>query len=337
MEFTVLYLNIWYYSPYHSRFTLDYESFELQHDAQTNASIFTESGWHITTSMIKQYYLLTKPGIIYGNLLPAIAGFLLASKGHIHFLLFISMIIGTSLIIGSGCVFNNYIDRHIDKKMERTKKRALVTGVISERYALLFATILGLLGILILYVYTNVLTAIVGFIGFFVYVVLYSISKRRSSLGTIVGSIAGATPPLAGYLAVTNHFDIGALLLFLMLVFWQMPHFYAIAINRIQDYTDAGIPVLPVKHGVFVTKVHMLLYTIAFIVSTLALTWFGYTGRIYFIIALILGIIWLGLSFEGFRTKDDTKWAKRMFVLSLVILIILCCIISTESILIKTP
>lgn len=331
MEFTILYLNIWYYSAYHNRFSLDYESFELQYDAQTNASIYTESGWHITTSMIKQYYLLTKPGIIYGNLLPVIAGFFLASKGHIHFLLFISMIVGTSLIIGSGCVFNNYIDRQIDKKMERTKKRALVTGVISERYALIFATILGLLGILILYVYTNILTAVVGFVGFFVYVVLYSISKRRSPLGTIVGSISGATPPLAGYLAVTNHVDIGALLLFLMLVFWQMPHFYAIAINRIQDYTAAEIPVLPVKHGVFVTKVHMLLYTIAFVVSTLALTWFGYTGSIYFFIALVLGIIWLGLSFEGFRTKDNKKWAKRMFVLSLIILTTLCIVISITS------
>ncbi|HSW96370.1 MAG TPA: heme o synthase [Candidatus Saccharimonadales bacterium] len=281
--------------------------------------------------MIKHYYSLTKPGIIYGNLLPAVAGFLLASKGNINFFLFISMLLGTSLIIGSGCVFNNYIDRHIDKKMTRTKNRALVVGLISGRNAIIYGTILGILGIITLYLYTNLLTALVGLIGFFVYVVLYGISKRKSPWGTIVGSIAGATPPLAGYLSVTNHFDMGALLLFLILVFWQMPHFYGIAIYRLNDYSAASLPILPVKNGIFITKIHMLLYTIAFVITTLALTWFGYTGFIYFIITALLGLLWIGLSIKGFWAKDDKKWARKMFLFSLIILTLLCIVISIDS------
>ncbi|HSW87796.1 MAG TPA: heme o synthase [Candidatus Saccharimonadales bacterium] len=287
--------------------------------------------------MIKHYYSLTKPGIIYGNLLPAIAGFLLASKGHSNLFLFIAMLLGTSLIIGSGCVFNNYIDRHIDKKMARTKNRALVLGLISGRNAIMYGTILGVLGIVILYLYTNLLTALVGIIGFFVYVVLYGISKRKSPWGTVVGSIAGATPPLAGYLSVTNHFDMGALLLFLILVFWQMPHFYGIAIYRLNDYSAALLPILPVKNGIFITKIHMLLYTIAFVITTLALTWFGYTGFIYFVIAALLGLLWIGLSIKGFWTKDNKKWAKKMFLFSLIILTLLCIVISIDSFITPIP
>jgi protoheme IX farnesyltransferase len=283
-----------------------------------------------TLPLFKKYYQLAKPGIVYGNAIPTIAGFFLAAKGQFSSGLFFSTLIGISLVIASACVCNNYIDRKIDAKMERTKKRALVTKEIPVRNAVIYGLLLGILGFLLLLLYTNLLTAFIAFIGFFFYVVMYSIWKRRSMYGTIVGSISGAVPPVVGYTAVSNHFDIGALLLFMMLVFWQMPHFYAIAIFRLKDYAEAAIPVLPVKKGIFITKIHMLLYIIAFVLTTLLLTVFGYTGYIYFAIAAVLGFGWVLLSILGFKTANTKLWARRMFLFSLMILIVLCIMLSLD-------
>jgi protoheme IX farnesyltransferase len=184
-------------------------------------------------------------------------------------------LIGLSFVIASSCVFNNYIDRHVDAKMARTKKRALATGEISIKNALIFGILLGLIGGSLLLIYTNLLTFFIAFAGFLIYVFPYSFGKYRTSYGTLIGSIAGAAPPLVGYCAVSNHFDLGALILFLIVVFWQMPHFYAIALYRFNDYSRAGIPVLPVKKGAYVTKMHMVLYTVAFIIAAVMLTVVG--------------------------------------------------------------
>ncbi len=165
------------------------------------------------TQTFKAYYQLTKPGIIYGNLLNTASGFLLASKWHFGFGLLLATLGGTALVIASACVINNFLDREIDAKMARTKKRALVSGSISGPRALICASLLGLLGFVILGVRTNRLTFGLGVLALFTYVVLYGIAKRRSVHGTVVGSIAGALPPVAGYTAVTNHLDSGALIL----------------------------------------------------------------------------------------------------------------------------
>lgn len=281
--------------------------------------------------MIKQYYLLIKPGIIFGNGIPAIAGFFLASKGQINLILFFVMLVGLSLVIASACVINNYIDRNIDKKMVRTKNRALAANTIPVISAILSAVILGIAGFSLLFFYTNLLTAFLAFIGFFFYVVMYSIWKRKSSFGTVVGSISGAIPPVVGYCAVTNNFDIGALLLFLILVFWQMPHFYAIAIFRSDDYAAAGIPVLPVEKDLQTTQVHMLLYILAFLVATVGLYIFGLTGFIYLVIALVLGLYWLFIGTKGFTVSNTHKWARKMFGISLLVLTILCAVITIDS------
>lgn len=268
-------------------------------------------------------------------MLSAIAGFLLAAKGHVHPWLLISAVIGTSLVIASACVFNNYIDRGIDVKMARTKKRALVSGTIKGRNALIYATILGVLGFCLLLLYVNVLVAVIGAVGFVDYVVLYGLSKRGSVHGTIVGSISGAAPILAGYAAVTDRIDGGAILLFLILVIWQMPHFYAIATYRLNDYKEAGLPVLPVEKGIRATKVQILLYIIAFIIATLLLTIFGYTGYPYFVVMAIAGLVWLWYGLQGFRTGkgDDTAWARKMFFISLIVLTAFCLMLSINSVL----
>lgn len=271
---------------------------------------------------LRTYYYLTKPGIIRGNLFAATAGFLLASKGDIDPWLLLAMWAGTSLVIAAGCVFNNYIDRGIDKKMKRTKKRALVTGDISGRTALVYGTVLGLAGLTTLAVWVNWLTFGLGLLGLFFYVVVYGIAKRKTVHGTVVGSISGALPPAAGYVAVSNQLDMGALLLFLILVCWQMPHFYAIAMFRHKEYAAACLPVLPVVKGMRAAKIQILAYIAAFIVTSMLLPVYGYTGVTYTVIVGLIGLAWLTKGVAGFSAEDDIKWARSMFFFSLSVMMI---------------
>jgi protoheme IX farnesyltransferase len=282
--------------------------------------------------MFKAYYQLTKPGIIYGNAITAIGGFFLASRGHVDLGLFVAMLVGLCLVIASGCVFNNYIDRDIDHRMARTKKRALVMGDISGRSALIYATILGLLGAGILGMFTNILTLSLALLGFFFYVVVYSMFwKRRSVHGTVVGSISGAIPPVVGYCAVTNSFDVGAVILFLILVCWQMPHFYAIAIYRQKEYAEAGVPVLPIVKGIRATKIQIVAYIAAFIIATMALVVYIHMGVIYFLIMTVLGLMWLSRGMQGFKTTDDAKWARKVFLFSLILITAFSVTISLDA------
>ncbi|NGX47596.1 MAG: Protoheme IX farnesyltransferase [Chlamydiae bacterium] len=272
------------------------------------------------TFAAKNYCLLTKPGIIMGNVITMAGGFALASRGHIHFWQFIATLIGLSFVIASACVCNNYIDREMDEKMTRTKNRALVKGLISEQNALLFAIFLGLLGIFFLGFFTNLLTLLIALFGFVVYVVLYSFSKYRSMHGTLIGSVAGAIPPVVGYCSVSNRLDLGALIVFTMVVMWQMPHFFSIAIYRLKEYSAASIPVLPIQKGMRTTKIHMMLYILAFITASFMLTVFGFTGYTYLIIAALLGFTWLGLCMKGFKCDNEEAWARKMFFFSLVVI-----------------
>jgi protoheme IX farnesyltransferase len=281
--------------------------------------------------MFKLYYRLTKPGIIYGNSLATAAGFLLASKGDIAFGTFVAAVVGSGLIIGASCVVNNYIDRGIDAKMDRTKNRALVSGKISVVHALLFAALLFASGFGLLAAYTNWLTVLVGAVGVVVYVVLYGIAKRRTVHGTLVGSIAGAVPPVAGYTAVTGALDAGAGLLFLILATWQMPHFYAIAMYRAKDYANAGLPVLPVAKGMRVAKVQIVAYVCLFAMAALALAAFGYTGWVYAVVMFGLSLVWFNKGLRGFDAADDAKWARGMFGFSLIVLLAWCALLALEA------
>lgn len=272
------------------------------------------------TFSVRSYSLLTKPGIMLGNAITVAGGFFLASKGQIDLWLFLAAVVGLSLLIGSSCVFNNYIDRKADAKMARTKNRALVTGAISVPRALLFALALGALGIAILSVYTNGLTLAVALFGFFVYVILYSFSKYYSTHGTLIGSVAGAVPPIVGYTAVSSSLDLGAFVLFIILALWQMPHFYAISIFRQKDYAAASIPVMPIVKGMHKTKIQMALYVALFLVLSPLLTLFGYTGYGYFALSVVLSLGWLWLSIRGFLAgTNDLVWARKMFAYSLVV------------------
>jgi protoheme IX farnesyltransferase len=281
---------------------------------------------------IKEYFSLTKPGVMFGNVITGAAGFFLASNGHLDILLFLATMIGMILVVSSACVINNYFDRDIDAVMERTKTRAIPSGKIKGRDAVLFSIILGVAGLAVLFRYTNFLVVLIGIVGFVVYVFLYGmLSKRLSMHGTLVGSISGAMPILAGYVAARGVIDTGAIIVFLVLFFWQMPEFYSIAVYRRNEYLEAGVPVISVVKGIASTKRQIFLYALAFVISILSLTIFGYTGYVYLIIMLVCGVYWLTIAIEGLHASDDNAWGRKMFRYTLIILLIFCFMISISG------
>lgn len=282
--------------------------------------------------MLRKYYELTKPGVLYGNALTTVAGFLLASRGSFDPALFLSTVVGSTLIIASATTINNYLDRDIDQLMTRTKNRALVSGRVKPRNALVFGVMLGILGTVLLILRVNWLVAVIGLVGFIDYVFLYGAwAKRRSVHGTLVGSISGAIPILAGYIAASHGFDMGAWLVFAVLFFWQMPEFYSIAIYRRKEYKAAGIPVISVVRGITATKHQIIAYTILFVAATLGLSLFDYTGKTYTVVMSALGFYWLKLGAEGLHTADSDGWARQNFRFSLIILLVFCSMISVEA------
>lgn len=284
-------------------------------------------------ALLKQYLNLAKPGIVFGNLISVTGGFFLASRGDADLALFFATALGVSLVIASGCVFNNYIDRDIDQKMERTRNRVLAQGLVSSAHAIVYACMLGVAGVALLYAATNTLAVMLVLMGFVVYVGLYSLWLKRGSVyGTLVGSLSGAAPPVVGYCAVSNEFDAGAAILLLIFSLWQMPHSYAIAIFRFNDYQAANIPVLPVIKGISAAKRQIVLYIAAFVVATLMLTLSGYAGYSYFVVAALSGAYWLWMGVSGYKAVDDRVWARKLFTFSIVTITMLSVMMSVDFI-----
>lgn len=284
-------------------------------------------------ALLKQYLNLAKPGIVFGNLISVTGGFFLASRGDVNLALYLATALGVSLVIASGCVFNNYIDRDIDQKMERTRNRVLAQGLVSPAHAIVYAFALGVAGVALLYAATNTLAVMLVLMGFVVYVGLYSLWLKRGSVyGTLVGSLSGAAPPVVGYCAVSNEFDAGAAILLLIFSLWQMPHSYAIAIFRFNDYQAANIPVLPVIKGISAAKRQIVLYIAAFVVATLMLTLSGYAGYSYFVVAALSGAYWLWMGVSGYKAADDRVWARKLFTFSIISITMLSVMMSVDFI-----
>lgn len=270
------------------------------------------------SSLVSRYISLAKPGIVLGNAIVTAGGFAVGSRGAFNFRLLVLVVTGLSCIIASACICNNCIDRGTDAKMARTSHRLLATGELSWKEALPFACALGIFGLIVLLLSAPLLSVTAALIGFGTYVVLYGIGKYLSLYATLIGSVAGALPPVVGYCAAANAFDAGTVLLGCSMICWQMPHFYAIAIYRLDEYAATSLSILPVQRGLFITKVRMLGYIMTWTALSCMLSVFGYTGWLYCGAALALGCGWIYLCIKGFTVDNEKIWARRMLNYSLV-------------------
>ncbi|MDO6705559.1 heme o synthase [Photobacterium sp. 1_MG-2023] len=284
--------------------------------------------------MIKGYLSITKPGIIIGNLISVSAGYFLAAKTEgLNGPLLIYTLMGVALVIASGCVINNIFDRDIDQKMSRTQSRLLATGAINVDIAFVYAIVLLLSGTVLLYQQANPLSAVVVLLGFVFYVFFYTMWYKRTSVyGTLVGSVSGAVPPLVGYLAVTNYISLEAILLFTMFCLWQMPHSYAIAMFRMQDYKNAGIPVLPVVAGIQKARRHMMAYVVAFTAVALAMFALGFSGYEYLLVTSGVCLWWCVVTFRSLDENNFVQWSKSVFKTSLFVVTGISCVLGLELI-----
>lgn len=285
--------------------------------------------------MFKKYLFLTKPGILFGNFITTLGGFFLAAQGAFDIPLLLFTLLGTTLVVASGCVINNVIDQDIDQKMQRTRNRALVKKTVSPAVALAYAGVLGLFGFGILWLYVNLYAVLFAVIGFIVYVGFYSLWTKRVTIHqTLVGSISGASPPVIGYTAVSHQFDVAALIIFVAYALWQMPHSWGIAIYRFDDYKNADIPILPVARTIRRTKIESLIYVVLFTFSINALYVFGYTNLIFLVISNLLCFYWFYIGLLGFKTENDQLWAKRFFLFSVILITVISLSLSFSY---KTP
>jgi protoheme IX farnesyltransferase len=270
--------------------------------------------------LLGNYLAMVKPGIVLGNLVTLAGGFFLAARGAVDFTLLLETTLGLALVVASGCAVNNVIDRDIDGVMQRTRGRPMVRGALSSQNGLVFAGLIGLAGFTQLAVATNTLTTLIAAIGYVIYVGVYSLyMKRHSIYGSLVGSLSGAVPPVVGYCAVTGRFDLAAFLLLAIFSCWQIPHFHAIAVSRLQDYKSAGIPVWPAVKGFGSTKRQTEIYVVGFTAAALALAIAGYAGRVYELAMLALGGYWLYLARSV--AADQRAWARRLFLYSIVVVL----------------
>lgn len=271
------------------------------------------------------YYRLTKPKVVFLIVFTAMVGMMLAADGLVSLDIFVFGLCGIGFAAASGAAINHVVDEHIDRIMERTKNRPLASGQVDQKSALIFALSLGVLGITLLVVFVNLLTAILTFFALVGYALIYTMYLKRATPQNIVlGGAAGAAPPLLGWTAVTGHVETEALLLFLIIFIWTPPHFWALAIRRREEYAKADIPMLPVTHGVDFTKVQILLYTVLLFVVSMMPFVIQMSGLFYLAGAVSLGIGFLYYAIKLYRDKtpkchrDEDIWLFDILSQSIV-------------------
>ncbi len=261
----------------------------------------------------KEYLELCKPKVVLLILFTALVGMFLSTDGLVPFDAWFFGLIGIGLAACAGAALNHWVDEEIDARMERTRTRPLPQGKVSGKQAVAFSLALATLSMVILLAFVNVLTAVLTFASMVGYAVIYSMFLKHSTPQNIVlGGAAGAAPPVLGWTAVTGELHGEALLLFLIIFVWTPPHFWALAIKRVDDYSRAQVPMLPVTHGIAYTKLHVLLYTILLVVVTIMPFVTMMSGTIYLAGALALGAGFVFYSIKLYRTPGD-QYAMKTF------------------------
>ncbi|CAL4043172.1 Protoheme IX farnesyltransferase [Buchnera aphidicola (Phyllaphis fagi)] len=270
---------------------------------------------------MKHYFKLIKPGIIIANLISVTGGFFFASYNYININMLFYTLLGTALVIASGCLFNNIIDIDIDKKMVRTKNRILLQSLHFILYIKILGIFFLLLGCSILFLKVNILSSLLSVIGFLIYVGMYSLyMKRRTMYSTIIGSLSGSIPPLIGYCSVSHIIDFKSILLFIIFSLWQIPHSYSILIFYIEDYKRSKIPVVSIKKGILKTIIDIIFYIFLFFMFIILLYIFKYISLIFMMILSVLNIFWLCISCLCYLFYKHSCYFRLLFYWSIFVI-----------------
>lgn len=280
------------------------------------SAVTAPAGW-------RDYYEMTKPRVVMLMLLCALVGMFLAVPGMVPLDTLVIGLVGIALVAGSAAVVNHLADAHIDARMARTHKRPVATGRVSVREGVIFSAVTGVAGFAILYAFINPLTAWLNLASWVGYGLVYTFFlKRATPQNIVIGGLFGAAPPLFGWAAVTGSVDPGALLLVLIIFAWTPPHFWALALDRKEEYASVDVPMLPVTHGDAYTRLHILLYTIILLLATILPFAIGMSGLIYLASALVLGGGFVYWAVVLYRNRNP-KAAMATFRYSIVYLALL--------------
>lgn len=285
-------------------------------DTSHAAGITARPGW-------RAYYTLTKPNVVLLLLLTALVGMCLATPDGLPLERVMAGLAGIGLLAASAAVCNHVLDQQIDRQMARTYHRPVASGSITPVQAVIFAGVLGTVGMAVLLVWVNPLTAWLTLASLVGYAGIYTLYlKRATPQNIVIGGLAGAAPPLLGWVAITGEVHAHALLLVLIVYTWTPPHFWALAVHRQKDYARAAIPMLPVTHGIGFTCTMVLSYTVLLTLVCLLPYLVGMTSMVYLLASSVLNLLFVGYAWQ-LKVSDDPRWAMRTFRFSIVHLMLL--------------
>ncbi|MDP2248433.1 MAG: heme o synthase [Nitrosomonadales bacterium] len=277
---------------------------------------------HVSQEFLK-FFPLCKPRVTALIVFTAMIGMFLATPNMVPLSLLVAATLGIGMASGAAAAFNCLIEQKIDAKMARTRGRPLPTGQVTSAQTVIFATLLGGAGLLILYFLVNPLTMWLTFATFLGYAVIYTIFlKPATPLNIVIGGASGAMPPILGWAAVNNVVSPESLILFLIIFAWTPPHFWALALYRRAEYAKVGMPMLPVTHGEEFTRLHILLYTIILFAVALMPYGYGMSGLIYLVSSLLLNIVFMAYAIGLYRKYSD-ELSRSMFRYSILYLSLL--------------
>lgn len=273
----------------------------------------------IANASLRDRIALMKPGIMVMSVMTMAVGMAIA-PGHATGWTWLIVCVGTALLVGAANALNMYIERDVDKLMDRTKGRPLPAGRMASGEALVLGLLSAVVSLLLLGFAVNGLTAMLGFVALFSYVCLYTPLKRVTSLATLIGAVPGAIPPLMGWTAKTGTLHPAILVVGALLFFWQIPHFHAIALFRKQDYLRAGLKTLPGSTGLQTGRAIMLPYLAAQVLVSIWLFPMGVAGLGYLVVAAGTGAVYFAYALFGSRIHGEQRWARNMFLVSIIYL-----------------
>ena len=284
------------------------------------------------TARLNDFYELTKPRMNLLVVLTTAVGYYVASPGAIDWWLLLHTTIGTALTAAGAAVLNQLVERNFDRLMPRTKNRPLPAGRVTPIEALIYGAVLGICGVAHLALLVNPLTALLGAVTLLSYLFIYTPMKRWTTLNTVIGAVPGAIPPMMGVVAVTGVLSMPAIALFLILFFWQMPHFLEIAILYRQDYAAGGFKMLPVvDEDLSCTGHQIVLYALALVPASLLPVMIHMAGVGYFVAALLLGLMFLGYGI-GCAVRKRRVDARKLFFASIVYLPLLLLVMMVDRV-----